>query len=139
MTRTFEERVLERREQEARAAFASYAQSVAFQVTLSRNMIDLLGLVRDAASVSDALHDRRVAASGPDGTGARDYVASYLVPLMNSLIRRGLVLHCPFSGRTDQVPAGWKWYALTRAGQLMCDLLVEAGALPARASSKRRA
>ena len=40
--------------------------------------------------------------------------------------------------RREQAPAGWRWYVLTRAGQLVCDLLVEAGALPARASSSKR-
>ena len=127
MAKSLQERIADNKTAEARATFAGYVQSVAFNMTLSRNMVDMLGVVRDQqaagyASYSKILDDR--------GTH-RDWVGRHSVPLFNSLMRRGLVIYNHWEAGPQRKPApdDWRYHELTRAGELMCELLVEAGLL----------
>lgn len=137
MTKTLVERINQKKREEGRALFAGYVQSVAFNMTLSRNMVDMLGVVRDQqnaghASYSEILTERDAKFRSDTGSKyGRDYVSGHSVPLFNSLIRRGLVIfnHWEPGPERKSAPAGWRYHELTRAGELMCDLLVEAGLL----------
>lgn len=137
MAKSLQERIAENKTAEARATFAGYVQSVAFNMTLSRNMVDMLGVVRDQqaagyASYSAVLDER--------GTH-RNWVGRHSVPLFNSLMRRGLVIFNHWDGGVkNPAPKDWRYHELTRAGELMCELLVEAGLLAAlSAPAKRKA
>lgn len=126
--KTFEERVTDRRHDQARALFSSYVQSVAFNMTLSRNMVDALWAVREFGSCH---RDEAKATVAP-------YVSNHSAPLMKSLERRGLVWH----DWIKDAPPGHFYFKLTKAGELMCALLVEAGliaaAKPVAAKAQRR-
>ena len=109
--------------------FASYVQSVAFQMTLSRNMIEALGLIRDFQTIP---HDGSVTPR----------VDTYAAPSARSLKRRGLVEHwsdvhpeLEGPGWSEKIPFVWR---LTRAGELTCELLVEADLLPVAKKQARR-
>ena len=111
--------------------FSAYVQSVAFHMTLSRNMIEALGLIRDCGTIAHG--------------EATPRVSSYSVPIARSLAHRGLVEHWTSvfpqhqgKGLADKIP--WV-YRLTRAGELTCELLVEAELLhkPQRKSKRKAA
>ncbi len=125
--KTFEQRVTVRRQDQARALFSSYVQSVAFNMTLSRNMVDALWAVREFGSCH---RDEAKDSVAP-------YVHNHSAPLMKALERRGLVWH----DWIVNAPAGHRYFKLTRAGELMCELLVEAGLIsaskPANAKANR--
>lgn len=125
-------------QQMAREAFTNHVQSVAFHMTLSRHMIEGLCLVRDWGF--QWFHKGGTAEAEKSEVfrnGMSKRLDSYAVPLMDSLKRRGLIYHdwIPIK----EAPEGHKFYKLTRAGELMCLLLVEAGLMPAAKSRKRRA
>ena len=105
---------------QANALFASHVQSVAFHLTLSRTMIDALQIVRDADW-----------SEMPGSIGKM----SRWVPATNSLERRGLIFHDWREGW----PKGHAIYQLTKAGELVCDLCVEAGLMASQANRKRKA
>lgn len=121
------------REQIAREAFANHVQNVAFNLTLSRSMIGVLHVIRDCPPSVATFRDddkyndmRQLRQLG----GPR--VDSHWVPLARAVERRGLVVHCPLPpGKKHHECPGHLFYRLTRAGELVCDLLVEAGLLPA--------
>ena len=115
-------RIQENKQAEARAAFAGYVQSVAFNIALSRNMIDALWLVRDHTQIWNAPN-----APAP--------VRSRSVPLLKALERRGLVWHDYIP---PPAPPDHKYHKLTRAGELVCDLLVEAGLMAAATTEQRK-
>lgn len=130
-------------ETDARANFANYVQSVAFNMTLSRQMVEALGLIRDFGRISDAHGDHR-----PDDTfddwasrnpmGGRSRLDRHSVTYWRALKHRGLVIDVP---RDLNNPKWWQQrsIALTRAGELMCELLVEAGLLAPALPAKKRA
>lgn len=130
MAKSLQERIAENKSAEARAAFAGYVQSVAFNMTLSRNMVDGLGLVRDywfnaipMPTCADA-----------DNKSPRLYYTNHTIPMVRALERRGLVLHDWVEPKS--APKDHRYYKLTRAGALMCELLVEAGLLAPAATAK---
>ena len=126
MSNNLKQRIDAKNRDEAQAAFAGYVQSVAFHMTLSRNMIDALRLVRDFGTPG----------GGDTGGQASRYVMGHSVPLVLALERRGLVWHdyIPFR----DAPRGHRYHKLTKAGELMCDLLVEAGLMAAAERTSRR-
>ena len=135
MAKSLQDRIAENKTAEARATFAGYVQSVAFNMTLSRNMVDMLGVVRDQQAAG---YDSYSKIFEDQGT-RRSYVGGHSVPLFNSLMRRGLVIHNHWDGDVNNpAPKGWRYHELTRAGELMCELLVEAGLLARLSVSTKR-
>ena len=126
MAEEFQEKLAANKLAEARANFAGYVQSVAFSMTLSRNMVDGLYAIRELGCIG---------AAGEQGLVSHT-VGRHFAPISGSLIRRGLVWH-------DYLPPskaepGHRHFKLTRAGELMCELLVEAGLMaPAREQPRR--
>lgn len=127
-------------EQQTNHRFQAYVQSVAFHMTLSKAMIGTLGLIRDFG------WPLRTAASGMSwsesngilkqlhGNGADAFVQHF-----RAIEARGLAVHCPspshqeLAAMTEKQRKKWddhRHYRLTRAGELVCELLVEAGLLP---------
>jgi hypothetical protein len=108
----FSDKLKKHRESEARAIFAAHVQSVAFQISLSRNMIEGLSLVRSGSHFIETT-------------------------VLSALHRRGLVW-IDAAACSSTAPPGHNYAKLTRPGELMCELLVEANLIPA-ADSKRKA
>jgi hypothetical protein len=117
-------------EEQARVAFSNHVQSVAFQMSLSRLMVEGLQMVRDWG------HQWNANSSQDEGKYSQR-LRSHAVSYMESLIRRGLVFH-DFVPHAKAEP-GHRYYKLTRAGGLMCELLVEAGLIPAAKSRRKKA
>jgi hypothetical protein len=114
------------REQEAKAQFSNYVQSIAFNLTLSRAMIEGLTLIRDWNI--DRLPMPNM--SDHNATSARFSGLSRAVPLVRALERRGLVWHDYVPQM--EAPKNHAYFKLTKAGELVCDLLIEAGLMLAR-------
>jgi predicted transcriptional regulator len=109
----------------ARQKFAAYVQSVAFQISLSRRMIDLLEGIRDHDNTSyNEFHGHRQAATNSIG-------AHCFVTYVKALERRGLVTF-----EEGRKPLPWQ---LTYAGYLMCELLVESGQMKPEAAKQKAA
>lgn len=127
--------IRDNREAEAQSKFSNYVQSIAFNMTLSRQMIAGLDMVRNYWV--DAIPLPPMADTNYKSPRLLQY--SHCVPMINALIRRGLVWHDYIP--PSSAPRGHQFYKLTRAGELMHELLVEAGLLaPARdARAKKRA
>lgn len=108
--------------EQANALFGAHVQSVAFHLTLSRQMIDTLEIIRDLDW------------SKPMG-GGQDAISriSRWVPAARSLERRGLIFHDWREGW----PKNHAIYQLTTAGQLVCALCVEAGLMPAQQPQRK--
>lgn len=122
--------IIVNKEQEAAAAFAGYTQSVAFSLTLSRNMIEVLAAIRDRGPLFHS--------TGPLSRSA----SSHFVPVGHSLMRRGLVYHVQSQGRlTDAMEqSGIYGWHLSEAGKKVCEMLVIAGLIDAqKPKAKRRA
>lgn len=132
MAKTLKERIDENKQAESRAAFSGYVQSVAFNMTLSRNMVDGLANTRDYWH--NAIPMPTV--GDPDYKSPRLYENNRSVPLMKALERRGLVWH-DYVPPTE-APRNHRYYKLTRAGELMCELLVEAGLIQAAPKVERK-
>ena len=132
-------------QQQARDRFASHVQSVAFQLTLSRRMIDCLRVIRDygfphLASSSDGetkrLEDENRSVVKRIHQGSRrTFITDNFVGFMRSLDNRGLVIW----NSTDygKRKRGERSLKLSRAGHLTCALLVEAGLMPPQAKGSR--
>lgn len=121
-------KLVQTKEAEARAAFAGYTQSVAFSMTLSRNMIEVLCAIRDGYP-NDYTGDSKLSRSA----------SGRFVGVGHSLMRRGLVYHIPWNGPlTPELQRsgnyGWK---LSEAGAKTCELLVVAGLIDAPAAKPR--
>lgn len=120
--------------------FQNYVQNVAFHMTLSKAMISMLGLIRDYGWPLYGAHENgnynaSVAVLRTMHGGRSDSHVMHF----RSLEHRGLATHHPSPGfrelqlMSDEERVKWKnhrHYQLTRAGELMCELLVEAGLLP---------
>lgn len=107
---------------ERNETFVQYATGTAFQITLSQNQIRGLAQIDSAVARDDEWHRNPVSES-----------------VMHALIRRGLV-HLLITTRElnrfrgDDGPLTFqKVIRVTRAGQLMLDLLAEAGLVLPRA------
>lgn len=128
-------------EVQARNAFSAHVQSIAFNLTLSRRMIDLLRLVRDygfphfghtyetkgtEAEWAEWRTARNVLTIDGGRMGQRDAFVTF----MHSLERRGLVVTNPIEWEKRE--KGDPAFLLSRAGELVCDLLVEARLMPSQ-------
>ena len=120
---------------QAREKFANHVQSIAFNLTLSRSMIGALAMIRDFNGYGCAHDDmewgeiKRIYGPRIDGL---------FVPLMRAVERRGLVVHNPLpEGKKMHECPSHVFYQLTKAGELVCELLVEAGLIPARVEEKK--
>lgn len=122
--KTLKDKIDNNKQEAARAAFSGYVQSVAFNMTLSRNMVDALVAVRDFGGCWGAKQAGTV----------NQHVGSHSAPLMGALIRRGLVWH----DWVQSAPAGHIYFKLTRPGELMCELLAEAGLIAAQGKTSKR-
>jgi hypothetical protein len=120
-------------DQAAREKFAAFTQSVAFQISLSRRMIELLREARDYGFPHNdnfevgQKHREVVSIRHHRCEDRKDFVSHDLVTVVRSLERRGLIImdDRPFHERAK----GDRWIRLSLAGEIMCELLVEAGLL----------
>lgn len=108
--------------EQANAIFRDHVQSIAFHLTLSRRMIDCLAAIRECEPGLSSRWSEQMAQNGR------------FVPDAHALIRRGLVYHDWRQGW----PKDHKIYNLTKAGELVCDLCVEAGLMAPRVEQKKR-
>lgn len=129
-------------EKKAREAFSNHVQSVAFQISLSRAMIEELHVIRDwgyprhYAKRGEQGFDRETVSSMENKWDEWDAmyprVMRHAMTHRPALERRGLVYS------TDNPKLGERSWKLTHAGKLICELLVEAGLLaPAKRARKR--
>lgn len=109
--------------EQANATFRAHVQSIAFHLTLSRQMIDTLQIIRDM--------DWTVTMGSE-----RDAISrmSRWIPATKALERRGLLFHDWREGW----PKGHPIYQLTTAGELVCALCVEAGLMPVAQRKRTR-
>lgn len=121
------------REAGARECFSNYVQSVAFNLTLSKQMIAGLEMVRDywidARVLSTLANEKH--------KYPRLLQASHTYTIVQSLTRRGLIYHVPRPGPIESMDSH-QAYKLTKAGQLVCQLLVEAGLMMSRSDVRQK-
>jgi len=131
--------------EQARTDFASHVQSIAFNLTLSRRMIDCLQAVRDYGWPHAGRDGREVGIVPPEAEaattrihhrGATTFVTHNVVGFMGSLKNRGLVYWNPTEWNERKV--GDRTILLSRAGELVCELLVEAGLMAPAAQRERK-
>lgn len=128
-------------EADARKAFTEHVQSVAFQISLSRRMIELLRETRDygfphgANWEENKAHRDIVAIRHHRGPIRKEFTSHDLVGPIKSLERRGLIIfnRTPYESRKK----GELWLRLSLAGEIMCELLVTAGLMPEQAEAKK--
>ena len=120
----------------SRKNFRDYATRVSFNMSLSRNQIAVLRTVRDQQRL-DMFADDMNRIRGGHQTVFQETRAELgmddknrWVPGARSLISMGLITHIPPKNNT---PDGWKGhnpYAVTEAGDLMCQMLELCGLIP---------
>lgn len=121
---------------DAQRKFATHVQSVAFNLVLSRRMIDLLQLVRDYGWPNLPFNhpEKQEHRIEKNGICRANNAADQFIRCMHGLTGRGLIIHTmPYHG----MPQGEHIYKLSRAGEMVCELLVEAG-LMVQTSKKRK-
>ena len=135
---------------EARQKFSDHVQAIAFNLTLSRRMIGLLQVARDGLMIwADGLNDKSPAAlvrrEHAKQLTVLAHGADNIIGLSSALQRRGLIYRPPILDEKngsdywgDSRKQGVPLYRLTRAGELVCDLLEEAGLMPAPAYRKSK-
>jgi len=106
----------------AQRNFSAHVQSVAFSLTLSKNMIGTLQWVRDWGYPHN--DPNRFCHDGRKLTPRTASGADFFITFVRALINRGLVIH-------NEPNVGKQSYELSNAGRLVCDLLVESGIMPA--------
>jgi hypothetical protein len=108
--------------------FRGYVQRVAFQITLSERMIRALCVVRDypAYSNNKTIEETRSEYEKTEIRSLSTQAQCIWITEFNALERRGLAYHNPTT-KENPWPNGHVFYKLTRAGELMCELLIEAG------------
>jgi hypothetical protein len=128
-----------------REKFASHVQSIAFQLTMSRRMIDCLRVVRDygfphlkgegTPEEQGNYRENRLVVQRQH-SGKRSFVTDNFVGFMRSLDNRGLITwnEKPWNKKLH----GERTIFLTRAGELVCALLVEADLMPSQQKQRRR-
>lgn len=133
-------------EVDAQKQFSSYVQSIAFNLTLSRRMIDCLQAVRDYGwphfhqETKDKTDERRafnIVVQNRCARGPKEFVTHNFVGHMGALKNRGLIYWNPkdFNDRKN----GERTLFLSRAGDLTCELLVECGLMAAKQETKKQA
>lgn len=120
------------REAGARAAFSNYVQSVAFNLTLSKQMIAGLQMIRDYWV--DAEHLPTM--GNPNYKSPRILAVSHTYNIVHSLTRRGLIYNVPRQKPIESMDNHQSW-RLTSAGKLVCELLVEAGLMMSRSEVRK--
>lgn len=122
--------------------FADHVQSIAFHLTLSRRMIEALGLLYHYGRIRDC--ENKFIHNKPERWETPPSVDSHTVPIMSSLERRGLVIHNPMpkrdlTGDYHPVASIWKHksFLLTEAGEKVCELLILAGLLNKRETKRK--
>lgn len=127
-------------EADARRAFVEHVQSVAFQISLSKRMIDMMREVRDygfphlGTKYTDAEWqesiERRDAVSIRNHRceSRKNFVTRDFITVGRSLERRGLIIYNP-KPYGDRIK-GEKYIRLSLAGEIMCELLVTAALIP---------
>lgn len=133
---------------EAQQKFASHVQSIAFNLTLSRRMIDCLQAVRDygfpcmvGASLEEDKLDReqRAVTRRIHQGEKRNFFTNNFVGFMRSLDNRGLIIWRTQSRLGRSLKKGEKLIVLSKAGELVCALLVEAGLMePEKCPPKKK-
>lgn len=113
-------------DKQVNARFADYVQSIAFNLTLSRSMIEALGLMWHHGALRDMENWK-------EPKFGNKYISSHTVPIGRALERRGLREWLPYDAKSKGTI--WK---LTEAGEKVCELLVVAGMLEARSPSRVR-
>ena len=121
--------VINIQEHSANQKFQGYVQRVAFSIILSQPMIRALQVVRDypAYNPNQTIEESKIenklnSIRSPSGQ-------DLWIKEIWALERRGLAYHNP-SPKDNPWPKGWVFYKLTHAGELMCELLIEAGLMP---------
>lgn len=119
------------REAGARECFSNYLQSIAFNLTLSKQMIAGLQMIRDYWV--DAVPMPSM--GSPNYKSPRICQMSHTYTVVQSLTRRGLVYFIPHP-KGDPLGNHQSW-KLTTAGNLVCELLVEAGLMMSRTEVRK--
>jgi hypothetical protein len=130
----------------AQENFSSHVQSIAFNLTLSRRMIECLRVVRDygfphlsdskaTPAQIEAKNKNRQVVHRPLPRGDRGYSDNF-VGFMRALDHRGLIVFATTGRNWDQLKHNEPTVRLSKAGELVCALLVEAGLMPAKVESK---
>lgn len=107
-------------EEQASRLFSEHVQNIAFNLTLSRRMVGLLEAVRDFGFPSccgDNDLERRRFYYGVTQYGNGAYM---FIKYIRAIENRGLVIH-----QFNQ--EGKPTFVLSKAGKLVCELLVECG------------
>lgn len=133
-------------EMQARKNFSSHVQSIAFNLSMSRRMIDCLQAVRDYGwphfgdkESAEWWKDRKEHESVITRIHHRDsgsFVTHNFVGFMNALSNRGLIYWNPTPEREKK--KGDRTLLLSHAGELVCDLLVECDLMPAREDTREK-
>jgi len=131
---------------EARNNFASHVQSIAFNLTLSRRMIDCLQSVRDygwphlgnEATKEDRAKNKEnnLVVTRFHNRGDNTFTTHNFVGFMKALSNRGLIYWNEKDYRQRKL--GERTLFLSRAGELTCDLLVEGGLMAPRVDVKKQ-
>jgi hypothetical protein len=120
-------KVVHTQEEEARRKFSEHVQSIAFNLTLSRRMISLLQTVRDYGFPGDGIEQKKRSGEVTmTPNGSHQYIM-----FSRALQNRGLIIH------KWPVPKGDPTLVLSRSGELICELLVEAGLMPKKRLKNR--
>lgn len=133
-------------ELEARKQFASHVQSIAFSLTLSRRMIDCLQAARDygwphyepetAEKTAERRSFDKIVQNVHHRANGKEFVTHQFVMHFGSLKNRGLVYWnpTPFHDKKN----GERVIILSRAGEMVCELLVECGLMAAKEEEKKQ-
>ncbi len=122
------QQVIQFQEHSANIKFRGYVQRVAFQVTLSEPMIRALQVIRDYPAYSNNKTNKDLIKEHKQTEirSLSNQAQCVWIVEISALERRGLAYHNP-APKNNPWPENWVFYKLTRAGELMCELLIEAG------------
>ncbi len=130
-------------EADANRAFSEYVQAVAFQMSLSKAMIAELHVIRDwGYPRSFPKRGENVALSKAeaerDFAEYRKWNSTYPREMRHAMTHRPALERRGLAYSVEPKLGERAWH-LTRAGALTCELLVEAGLLPAAPRKRRSA
>ena len=123
-----QKKIINFQEQISNDKFKSYVQRVAFQITLSERMIRALCVIRDYPAYNNKITNKEMISEQKriEIRSLSSQAQCIWITEFNALERRGLAYHNPTT-KENPWPNGHVFYKLTRAGELMCELLIEAG------------